>query len=251
MFTKSIITRVAAASAGLFALTGAAVAEDRQLTWSVTGAAYSDYVVRGYSQTDNDPAATVSLDLSYGIFYAGIYGATTTEVYNATNTEIDFYGGIKPVTGPVTWDFGVIYYLYPHQDPAFSGGLEVSFLELKAAASVSPVANLTTSITAYYSPDYSFETGNSLAVEGTAAYALPKLWLFSPTLSGTLGNQKTEDPSFFADAAVPTVDDYWYWNVGVALAVEKITFDLRYWDTNVDNTWSDSRFVAGAKLTLP
>lgn len=251
MLTKIIVSRCAAAGVGLLALSGSVFAEERQFSWSVTGAAYSDYIIRGYSQSDNRPTVTGSLDVSYGILYAGIYAARTTEVYNATNTEIDFYAGIRPVTGAVTWDFGAIYYLYPHQDVAFSGGLEVSFLELKVGASVTPVENLTTSIAAYYSPDYSFEAGDSLAVEGTIAYTLPRAWVFTPTVSGTLGNQTTKDPAFFADANIPTVDEYWYWNVGVALAVEKMIFDLRYWDTDVENRWSDSRFVAGVKVALP
>jgi hypothetical protein len=93
--------------------------------------------------------------------------------------------------------------------------------------------------------------GNSLAVEGTVAYALPKIGVFAPTISGTVGNQQTDDVSFLDEDGNVTVDDYWYWNAGVSLAVEKFTFDLRYWDTDTDNRLSDERFVAGFKITLP
>ena len=30
-----------------------------------------------------------------------------------------------------------------------------------------------------------------------------------------------------------TDDEYYYWNAGSALAVENISFDFRYWDTNI------------------
>ena len=55
--------------------------------------------------------------------------------------------------------------------------------------------------------------------------------------------------------------DYWYWNAGLALAVDKLTFDFRYWGTDASNATSDtltcindycdSRFVFSAKVVLP
>jgi len=45
--------------------------------------------------------------------------------------------------------------------------------------------------------------------------------------------------------------DYTYWNAGLKLAVDKYFMDFRYWDTNIDNTLSDSRFVFSAGVTLP
>jgi hypothetical protein len=35
------------------------------------------------------------------------------------------------------------------------------------------------------------------------------------------------------------------------LAVDKYFMDFRYWDTNVNNELSDSRFVFSAGVTLP
>ena len=55
--------------------------------------------------------------------------------------------------------------------------------------------------------------------------------------------------------------EYWYWNAGLALAVDKLTFDFRYWGTDASNATSDtltcindycdSRFVFSAKVVLP
>jgi len=54
---KSSITKTAGAAAvALLALSGAASAEDRQFGWSVNVGGTSDYIFRGVSQTDGDPA---------------------------------------------------------------------------------------------------------------------------------------------------------------------------------------------------
>ncbi|MBC7831271.1 MAG: hypothetical protein H7Y62_04540, partial [Hyphomicrobium sp.] len=57
-----------------------------------------------------------------------------------------------------------------------------------------------------------------------------------------------------------TDDEYYYWNAGLALTVEKLTFDFRYWDTNIGGDafdicanagLCDERFVFTAKVVLP
>jgi hypothetical protein len=83
--------------------------------------------------------------------------------------------------------------------------------------------------------------------------------MFTPTLSGTLGWQKGFDDDYVTIASAFGEDNYLYWNAGLALAVEKFTFDLRYWDTDLDSTGCnhtlefncDARFVFSAKVTLP
>ena len=59
-------------------------------------------------------------------------------------------------------------------------------------------------------------------------------------------------------------DSYTYWNAGLALVVDKLTFDFRYWDTDgAENAVSTSpgftcvndycgeRFVFSVGVTLP
>lgn len=265
--TRSCIGIVGGAGLALLALAGAAQAdgyegsvkdapvdEGRQFTWSITIGGTSDYVFRGVSQTDEKPAFQASVDVAYGILYAGIWGSNTDEAFvGGSPAEIDIYGGIKPVLGPVTFDLGVIYYGYPGQDDAVSGGLDVDYWEFKAGASISPVTNLALGGAFYFSPEYTFETGDVWTVEGTAAYTLPTLGIFTPTISGLVGYQSGEDAIFLATNGF---DEYVYWNAGLALGVEKFTFDLRYWDTDISENvavggLADERFVFTAKVTLP
>ncbi len=213
----------------------AAADEGRKFSWSVTGTGTSDYVFRGYSLNNEDPAFQASIDAEYGIWYAGLWGTMAADDMGGP-VELNFYTGIKPVLGPVTFDFGIVYYFFPWED-----GGDSDLIELKAGFDWSPVKNLTLTPTIYWAPDQS-NVDEYFVYEGTAAYELPAVGIFTPTISGTVG---------FVDADLSVVD-YPYWNVGLALAVEKFTFDFRYWDTDISNDGlADERFVFTASVTLP
>lgn len=242
MFTsmKSLKTAVAAAAA-LFAVAGTAAAEDREFAWSVTLGGTSDYIFRGISLRTEDPAFQPSINMSYGILYAGIWGSNIAGDYGPWET--DFYAGVKPVLGPVTFDFGVVYYSY------FGSNDDLDYYELKAGASMSPVTNLTLGTTFWYTPDQSNYV-ETKTIEGTAAYVLPAVGIFTPTVSGLIGYSEDDGSDFFL-GATEAWSSYTYWNAGLALAVEKFTFDFRYWDTSIDDDFTDERFVFTASVTLP
>ena len=207
----------------------------RQFSWSVNVGGTSDYVFRGISQSDEKPAIQAGIDLTYGIFYVGAWGSTT-DLGVGDNAEIDWYAGIKPVLGPLTFDFGVIYYTYP-------GTAIEQPVEVKAGVAWSPVKDLATGFIFYWEPDLEYQV-----YEFTAAYTLPSFKMFTPTIGGTFGI--VEDNDGFLGG------DYNYWNVGLALAVDKITLDFRYWDTDIGSGspvhgLADERFVFTAKVTLP
>jgi opacity protein-like surface antigen len=258
---KTLIGAVSGAALAFAASAAPAAAEDREFGWSVTLGATSDYVFRGLSFTNEDPAAQGSIDMSYGIFYAGAW-ASNIDGLGFAPWELDLYAGIKPVLGPVTFDFGIVGYLYPAADT-----LDKEYIEFKAGGSMEVVKGLTGGVTFWYTPD-SLSNGplvlglpttegyaETYSIEGTLAYALPQVGIFAPTLSGLIGYTEDVDNT----AAFSNFDDsYVYWNVGLALAVEKFTMDFRYWDTNLDQIpgdvytgLSDERFVFSAKVTLP
>ena len=109
---------VVAGSAALLAagMGTAARAEDAPkfgYTWTITGA--SDYLFRGISYTGSDPTVNSYVELTYGIGYVGFWTSNIDTC--ATDGclgpwEQDVYVGIRPVTGPVTWDLAVLYYYY-------------------------------------------------------------------------------------------------------------------------------------------
>ncbi len=258
---RTLVGALAAATVmgSAIAPTAARADDAPAFTYSFTFGGTSDYVFRGMSNNHEEPAAQGSVDFGYGIWYGGVWSSTNVEYAGiGKGWEVDVYTGLKPVVGPVTFDFGILGYLFPTSNQDI-GGREANYLELKAGASMSPVTNLTLSVTDYLSPDGQFEVGLVNTIEGAAAYTLPQVAMFTPTISGTVGYVKGFDDDFVTVASAFGEDNYVYWNAGLALAVEKFTFDFRYWDTNLDDTGCndalefncDARFVFSAKVVLP
>lgn len=259
MKSSRLVGTLGTSAVALMAMTGAALAdgyemgystkdaapapEGRKLEWSMTLGATSDYVFRGISLNDEDPAAQGSIDMSYGIFYAGVW-ATNVDGFGFEPVEVDVYAGIKPTLGPVEFDFGILGYLYPGAD-----GPSTDYFELKAGASFSPFKNASLGGVVWYAPDQDNIT-EGVAVEGTASYEFHQIGIFTPSISGLVGYQYFEDAEFDGVGD----EEYVYWNAGLSLAVEKFTIDLRYWDTDIEGGFggtADERFVASVSVSLP
>lgn len=216
----------------------------------------SEYVFRGVSQSAENPTIQAGVDVTYKLFYAGIWGSGV-DFGPAVDAwgEIDAYAGIKPVLGPITFDLGVIYYTYPS---AQDNGTELDYFEVKVGASGTIWKDGTLGVTAYYSPEYAGKTGEVWTIEGTFAQVLPKLRDIVPTFSATLGYNIGDEAAYRLVIANGD-DSYLYWNAGVGFAFhERFSIDLRYWDSNISDAGGfctgqllqcDERFVATAKVT--
>ncbi|MBO9709106.1 MAG: porin [Caulobacter sp.] len=211
------------AAAATVAMGGAAMAEELKLSYNI--GVTSDYVFRGVSQTQEDPAVQGGVDLTYGMGYAGVWASNVDFGTDDPSAEIDVYAGLRPVVGDTTFDFGVLYYSYVDdkapktpagQTPVASPG-SYSYIELKAAFS-RPVGKATVGGAFYYSPQYPLTKGDSLYYELNASYPIfDKL-----TLSGAVGEQEISQGSEYAT-----------WNLGLTYALtDKISADLRYSDTD-------------------
>lgn len=237
---RALLAAVALALAG----TGIVQAED-ELTYSFTFQGASDYIFRGLSYTEGRPALQNYTEFDYSIFYAAIWASRVDylEVYGPW--EFDVFLGARPVTGPITWDVGVWYYMYGSQDYSL-GSDDLDYVELKLGASIAPVKNMTLSLTGYYTPDQDLAVVETKTIEGAVSYELPKAGIFTPTVGGVLGWAGSGADGFWLGEK-----DYWYWNTGVKLSVEKFFMDLRYWDTTIDHESADARFVFTAGVTVP
>ena len=270
---RSVAALCGAAGVALAALAGPASADEFTYTFNIAGT--SDYVFRGISQTAREPTLQGGADFAYGMFYQGFWGSgldfgpiDPKVDPNIAEAEIDIYGGITPVwkspLGDVTFNFGYIYYWYPG---ARDDNAELDYVEARAGYSTSFIKNLTTGTTVYYSPRYTGDSGKVWTIESFASYALPAMGPVATTISGTYGWVRGEDtnPNFFVIIANGD-DQYRYWNAGVTFAVDKISLDLRYWDTDIkdDNAalgtakfcsgkvlQCDETFLATVKVVVP
>jgi uncharacterized protein (TIGR02001 family) len=202
-----------AAAAATVALSGAAMAQELKLSYNL--GVTSDYVFRGVSQTQEDPAIQGGVDATYGIGYAGVWASNVDFGADDPTAEIDLYAGIRPTFGDATVDLGVLYYGYV-KDKGLTPG-SYSYTEFKAAVS-RPIGPATGGFAVYYSPEFPGKTGEAIYYEVNAALpVMDKL-----TVSGAAGRQ-------LIDNGV----DYSTWNVGATYALtEKLGVDVRYSDTN-------------------
>jgi len=236
-----------AAAADLYGSAPAAPVEvadpSHKLSLSANVALTTDYVFRGVTQTDENPALQGGFDATYNIFYAGVWASNVDFGggpfgQDIANLEIDYYAGIAPKWNGITFNVGGLYYTYPG---AFDPGAELDYFELKTGASYTFAEKLTLGITNYWSPEFTGETGDADALELSAAYALANKWFnfFTPTVSGLVGWQWVDDIDV----------DYTYWNVGLTLGfLENWSADVRYWDTDGLDCPDSGLFACDARV---
>lgn len=206
-----ICAAVAAAFATLAA--GSASAQQAEVAFNATVA--SDYVFRGFSQTDEGPAFQAGVDLGIGGFYSGAW-ISNVDFGDDTSAEFDVYGGYIAELGGFEIDLGVVGYLYVNEP----SGADYKYVEYKAAVSRA-VGPVTAGAVVYYSPDFFGADDEAVYVEANLAYEIGGKW----SVSGALGHQSLD-----------VSDDYLTWNAGVTYALNDVYgIDLRYHDTDVDN----------------
>jgi uncharacterized protein (TIGR02001 family) len=207
-----------------------AAAPTHKLGLSANVALTTDYIFRGISQTAENPAIQGGFDLTYNIFYAGVWSSNLDFGggpfgQDIASIEIDYYAGIRPTWGKWTFDVGGYAYTYPGSCESKCGLGELDYFELKTGVSRTFFDKLSLSLANWWSPDNSGGIGQNDVLEFGAGWAFNKWWIFTPTVSGLVGHQWAEQ----SEGGV----DYTYWNAGLSLGfAEKFTADIRYWDTD-------------------
>ncbi|MBI4193719.1 MAG: hypothetical protein HY526_01430 [Betaproteobacteria bacterium] len=147
MFKKTLMAGViAAAFAPGFALAQQAPASPHTFTGNV--GLFSQYIFRGLTQTNKDPAIQGGFDYSHASgLYVGTWASniswltdsSTVTGYTSSSMEWDFYGGFRGTFGKSDfgYDVGLLYYYYPgsHNTVLVPGAVKADTLEAYGALS--------------------------------------------------------------------------------------------------------------------
>jgi uncharacterized protein (TIGR02001 family) len=261
MTTRTKLLGAAGAAAlALSAFAGAAKAEEPQFGWSAWLNITSDYIFRGISFTQEEPAFQPYLEFTYGIAYFGIWGSNI-DTGDYGPWEVDLYAGIRPKTGPVSWDLGVLYYMYGSRADGGNFADDLDYVELQILATWAVTDKLALGGKLYYTPDQDIAITETFTVEGTVNYTLPSFTVsgaeWVPTIGGAVGLWSSESSNdyptgyFFPDNSLTQEEDLVYWNAGLKIAVDKFYMDFRYWDTDLESDNTDERFLFSTGVYLP
>ena len=189
----------------------------------------SDYVYRGITQTNEDPALQGGFDYAHESgLYLGVWASSIEfrpEAEDPGSMEIDVYGGMSgSFQNGIGWDIGALYYLYPDQNEDVDG--DYDFLEFYGSLSYewdheySPSADVGIA----YSPDFYGEDDTGIWVHGGLGFSTA---MVDPYIQ--VGYQDVDgDKTTGADGGF----DYLYYAVGVSKTIDILTFDLSWHDAS-------------------
>jgi hypothetical protein len=216
--------------------------------------ATSDYVYRGVSLRNERPTPLLFVAATFGNFYVNGF-LIGTELGNDAlgrgigTIEADGTAGVTYTIGQLDLNTGARYTFYPNGRDLIINTLieaERDIFEPFADATFRFTEQISAGTTVYWTPNFYYETGEVFTVEGHASYVLPTVAGIESKLTGVLGYAKSENPNVISPG-----DGYMYWNVGIEGVLERLTFDLRYWDTDVSNVDGyDQRFVVSVGVIL-
>jgi uncharacterized protein (TIGR02001 family) len=203
--------------------------------FSATTTFATDYVFRGISQTNEDPAIQGSLDYAHPVgFYVGLWGSNVDESISKGNIELDFYAGYgRELFNNFSFDLSIIYYLYPGSGDGHEPDYVEGHLGLSYALSSLPLAP-TMGVGYYYSPDFFGEDGDGHYVNGKLELSLP----YGFGLAGELGYQWVEGDKLTGHGLGEGGEDgfdYAHWRVGLSKELLGFNLDLSYHNTSEED----------------
>ncbi|MBA4369802.1 MAG: hypothetical protein C0403_19415 [Desulfobacterium sp.] len=192
----------------------------------------TDYVSRGVSISDEDPAIQGTFDYAHPAGpFIGIWGSSWDDTGYSNDIELGYYAGFSNAIRSLNYSIWATYYQYPGaQDQGFefdywefTGGLyyTIEAVLLKPALSVEY----------YFSPEYSGEDGLFHHASGAVDFSLPK----DLTLRMLIGYKNVEgDKSTGNGLGMDGGDgyDYIHWKLGLSTVLKGFTLDVSYHDTN-------------------
>ncbi len=193
----------------------------------------SDYIFRGITNTDHNPAIqgglsySVDVGLPWAKPYVGFWGSNVDfDDGGEAHVEIDAMFGLTGTIGAVEWDLGGLYYAYP----GANSNLDYDYWEVPLQVTYTLNDHLSFQGQYAYSPDFFGGSGEAHYLMGGARWQ-------QPIGSTTLTAEATTGHQWIERNAVYGTDDYQDWRIALSLTVmEKITLGIAYTDTDLDRS---------------
>lgn len=273
-FDKTLVAgAIAVALATPVAVMAQAKAPASPHTFTANVGVFSQYIFRGLTQTDGNPALQGGFDYSHASgFYAGIWGSNVSWLTDASYTggsysvELDTYLGFKIPVGDFTFDVGFLRYNFPGSTP--TAGIPVGFKkpdtnELYAAASWK-----------FLTLKYSYAISDAFGVADSSGTDYLDLTAALPigdtgfTLIGHVGRQNfrgTNSALWAGTGCDQSCLDYTDWRIAATKEFMGLNFSLAYsradtkattptgaavWNNNYRRNIGDGTWTVGVQKTF-
>lgn len=237
---KTLIAAALASALAVPAFTAHAEEPASPHTFTGNVGLFSQYVFRGISQTNEDPALQGGFDYSHESgFYLGTWASNISwlkdapagvdSAYSSSSMEIDVYGGYRGAFGEtgIGYDVGLLQYIYPgDRNP---GVTKADTLEAYAAVSWS-----------FLSAKYSYSLGDTFGVNNSSGTWYLDLSANYPITEELTLNLHYGIQDFSGSNAGVKNDDiasYEDWKIGLSYALPQgFTVGAFYTDTSMNST---------------
>jgi uncharacterized protein (TIGR02001 family) len=203
-----------------------------ELEFSARAGLASDYIYRGTTLSDHEPAAGAAFEARLGQLYTG---ATVASVKLPTQPAAEFTmaGGFRPKIANIDFDVGVTYFAYPGEKlPGETSGINYWEAVIRGDTKIGESIRVASGYA--YSPNVSNTGAWSQYVAAGVGFDVPSrllpqdLSVSFTTAAGYswFGNQASELGGFPLPA-------YLNWQAGVTFTHKVFNLDLRYYGTNL------------------
>lgn len=195
-------------------------------TFSGSVALTSNYIDRGTTNSDDEPAIQGALDYAIETGFLGSSVYIGTFASNAklegdtdtSNVEIDALFGVRGDIGDtgLSWDLGGAYYAYPGTRSADN----FDYWEIPLILTYQATDWLEVELFNAATPEYQFDTGIGNYTRGTLTFGIPNPYL-ALHIYGGVGYQYIEEDVSGTD-----------WIIGTTVSIKGVDFSVAYTDTN-------------------
>jgi uncharacterized protein (TIGR02001 family) len=197
----------------------------------------SEYVWRGVTQSNEDPAIQGGFDISHSSgLYIGTWASSlefNSAKTDAASTEIDIYAGYRGQLAGLTYDVGYLRYIYAEQNEDNSadygfGEIYASVTKSLDSLPLSPLVQVGVNV----SPDFYGEDGLGVYVYKSVSAGLP---------FGIIGNVTTGYQDVEGDKTTAAGYDYWHYSIGASKSIGNLTGSVTWHDVGTDDYCTSSK----------